>query len=165
LLNSLKQHPQKNKYDFDKDIGKIEEEVQKFIDRLVFICYCEDKQLMDVELNPIIHDKEEKHWDKEWHALGKTRKLFEDYLQKYNSDLFNESWCDKFYFDDNTLLKVLKDLRQPKGKQPYDFSIIEADILGAKAIGMHTIHFNAHNDPKHDLCEIINDLSEIKFLL
>jgi putative hydrolase of the HAD superfamily len=42
---------------------------------------------------------------------------------------------------------------------------IEADILGAKAIGMHTIHFNAHNDPKHDLCEIINDLSEIKFLL
>ncbi|MBI2654080.1 N-6 DNA methylase, partial [Candidatus Woesearchaeota archaeon] len=130
LLNSLKKHPQKNKYDFDKDIGKIEEEVQKFIDRLVFICYCEDKQLMDVELNPIIYDKEEKHWDKEWHALDKTRKLFEDYLQKYNSDLFNESWCDKFYFDDNTLLKVLKDLRQPKGKQPYDFSIIEADILG-----------------------------------
>ncbi len=42
---------------------------------------------------------------------------------------------------------------------------IEADILGAQALGFHTIHFNAHNDPEHDLCKIINDLGEIKSLL
>lgn len=129
LHNSLKKHPLKNKYDFHEDSGKIEEEIQKFIDRLVFICYCEDKQLIDVELKPIINDKD-KYWEKEWYVLERIRKLFEIYQKNYNSDLFNGSWCDKFYFDDHTLLSVLKDLRQPKEKQPYDFSVIEADILG-----------------------------------
>jgi len=42
---------------------------------------------------------------------------------------------------------------------------IEADILGAKAVGLHVLHFNAHGDPKHDHCEMIHDLSEIKFFL
>ena len=39
---------------------------------------------------------------------------------------------------------------------------IEADILGAQAVGFHTLHFNAHNDPLHDYCEMIHDLVEIK---
>lgn len=42
---------------------------------------------------------------------------------------------------------------------------IEADILGAKAVGLHVLHFNAHQEPKHDHCEMIHDLSEIKFFL
>lgn len=39
---------------------------------------------------------------------------------------------------------------------------IEADILGAKAVGLHAMHFNAHNDPKHEHCIMIHDLGEIK---
>lgn len=39
---------------------------------------------------------------------------------------------------------------------------IEADILGAKAVGFHAMHFNAHNDPKHEHCIMIHDLGEIK---
>lgn len=42
---------------------------------------------------------------------------------------------------------------------------IEADILGAQAVGFHAIHFNAHNDPRHEYCEMIHDLSEIKTYL
>ncbi|MBT8307807.1 MAG: YjjG family noncanonical pyrimidine nucleotidase [Maribacter sp.] len=42
---------------------------------------------------------------------------------------------------------------------------LEADILGAKAVGLHTLHFNAHNDPKHEICHMIHDLSEIKSFL
>ena len=42
---------------------------------------------------------------------------------------------------------------------------IEADILGAKAVGLHTLHFNAHNDPAHEICHMIHDLSEIKNFL
>jgi len=42
---------------------------------------------------------------------------------------------------------------------------LEADILGARAVGFHTIHFNAHKDPLHDHGEIIEDLREIKFYL
>lgn len=39
---------------------------------------------------------------------------------------------------------------------------LEADILGAKAVGFNTIHFNGHNEPLHAFSEIIHDLSEIK---
>ena len=42
---------------------------------------------------------------------------------------------------------------------------LEADILGAKAVGLHVLHFNAHNEPRHDFCHMIHDLSEIKIFL
>ena len=42
---------------------------------------------------------------------------------------------------------------------------IEADVLGAKNIGFKVIHFNAHNEPRHDICPIITDLKEIKRFL
>ncbi|QWX82954.1 noncanonical pyrimidine nucleotidase, YjjG family [Cellulophaga sp. HaHaR_3_176] len=38
----------------------------------------------------------------------------------------------------------------------------EADILGAKACGMSALHFNAHNEKRHDICNMIIDLNEIK---
>jgi putative hydrolase of the HAD superfamily len=42
---------------------------------------------------------------------------------------------------------------------------LEADILGAKAVGLHTLHFNANNEPGHEFCDMIHDLSEIKLYL
>ena len=42
---------------------------------------------------------------------------------------------------------------------------LEADILGARAVGFHTIHLNVHKDPLHKHGEIIDDLSEIKLYL
>lgn len=42
---------------------------------------------------------------------------------------------------------------------------LDADIIGAKALGIHVLHFNAHNEPHHEVCPIIHDLSEIKTYL
>lgn len=42
---------------------------------------------------------------------------------------------------------------------------IEADILGARAVGLHTIHYNVHKEPTHQHGEIIHDLREIKSYL
>lgn len=42
---------------------------------------------------------------------------------------------------------------------------IEADILGARAVGLKTLHFNAHNEPVHDYSKIIHNLGEIKSYL
>ncbi|MCE2612949.1 YjjG family noncanonical pyrimidine nucleotidase [Flavobacteriaceae bacterium D16] len=42
---------------------------------------------------------------------------------------------------------------------------LEADVLGARAVGLHTLHYNAHNDPSHEHGEIIDDLIEIKAYL
>jgi putative hydrolase of the HAD superfamily len=42
---------------------------------------------------------------------------------------------------------------------------LEADILGAKAVGLHTLHFNAHREKEHTEAPIIYNLQEIKSLL
>lgn len=42
---------------------------------------------------------------------------------------------------------------------------LEADILGARAVGFHTLHFNAHQQPRHDVCPMIDSLDEIKSFL
>ena len=42
---------------------------------------------------------------------------------------------------------------------------LEADILGAQATGFHTLHFNAHKEAKHNYCEVIHELREIKSFL
>ena len=42
---------------------------------------------------------------------------------------------------------------------------LEADIMGAQAMGMHVLHFNFHNESQHQICRMINDLDEIKTLL
>jgi putative hydrolase of the HAD superfamily len=41
----------------------------------------------------------------------------------------------------------------------------EADILGARAVGLQALHFNIHGEPGHELCPIIYNLREIKSFL
>jgi len=42
---------------------------------------------------------------------------------------------------------------------------LEADIMGAKQLDMHLLHFNSNGEPQHDICRTIYDLIEIKSLL
>ncbi|MER3374452.1 MAG: YjjG family noncanonical pyrimidine nucleotidase [Allomuricauda sp.] len=42
---------------------------------------------------------------------------------------------------------------------------LEADILGAKNMGMQVLHFNSNGEPDHDHCITINNLIEIKSIL
>ncbi len=120
----------RKKQDFHDEVLQVEEEVQKFIDRLVFICFCEDKELKEAELKSLLHDKKSRFWNKPGYLLGKINELFADYNRDYNSDLFDISDCDKFRIDDDKLMIILEDLREPKGRIAYDFKSIEADILG-----------------------------------
>ncbi|MBT8238272.1 MAG: YjjG family noncanonical pyrimidine nucleotidase [Croceitalea sp.] len=42
---------------------------------------------------------------------------------------------------------------------------LEADIIGAQQTGFHTLHFNSHNGPRHEICQMIHQLDEIKSFL
>ena len=42
---------------------------------------------------------------------------------------------------------------------------LEADIKGARSVGLQALHFNVHQDPDHQICPIIQDLREIKSYL
>jgi len=42
---------------------------------------------------------------------------------------------------------------------------LEADIMGARNVGLHTLHFNSHKQLPHEICPIIDNLHEIKSYL
>ncbi|RNC89265.1 MAG: noncanonical pyrimidine nucleotidase, YjjG family [Allomuricauda sp.] len=42
---------------------------------------------------------------------------------------------------------------------------LEADIIGARAIGFHALHFNSNQEPAHEICPMITSLDEIKSFL
>jgi len=131
LLSSLKAiSKDKYNYEDEKELGAIEEEIQRFIDRLIFVCYCEDKQLNDNELKPLLLEFRNKHLGKKTFLINQIKRLFENYYNIYNSDLFKKGLCDEFEFDDSIMSEILEDLRGYFGGLPYDFSIIDADILG-----------------------------------
>jgi len=132
ILTNLRKHPKLNNYQWEdeKVINSIEEEIQRFIDRLIFVCYCEDKELSEKELRSLIDEKDGKYWGNQHYLLEKIRALFKTYWETYDSDLFRVGECDKFYIEDGIILQLLKDLRRPKEGLSYDFANIELDILG-----------------------------------
>ncbi|MFC1723614.1 Eco57I restriction-modification methylase domain-containing protein [Nanoarchaeota archaeon] len=130
LLKNIKKRNIKLDFNDEKQFRHIEDEVQKFIDRLIFICFCEDKELNEPELKSLMEQKKDRWAMKPGWLLEQIQKVFEDFRKEYDSDLFDTSLANKFIIDDVELLRVLQDLRQPSGKPTYDFKSIEADILG-----------------------------------
>jgi len=130
LLKNIKKRNINLHFDDEKEFSHVEDEVQKFIDRLIFICFCEDKELEEPELKSLLNDKRDRYNMKPGWLLSKIQDVFEKYRIEYDSDLFDKSLANRFIIDDVELLSVLEDLREPKGKPTYDFKSIEADILG-----------------------------------
>ncbi len=132
LLRNIKANISYNRFDFEdeQEFMHVEEGVQKFIDRMIFICFCEDKELQDPHLKSLMHDKQDRFALTPGWLLEKIRDVFAEYRSVYDSDLFDKSDCDTFKIDDDKLLDVIEQLRVPKGKAAYDFKSIEADILG-----------------------------------
>jgi len=114
----------------EEDMMLLEEDVQKFIDRMMFICFCEDKELSELKLKSLITDKKDRFAMSQGWLLKEIQKIFEDYRKVYDSDLFDKGTSDKLFVDDIEILKILNGLRQPKDRTAYNFKSIEADILG-----------------------------------
>ncbi len=129
LLRNIKANSRHNQFDFEdeQEFMHIEEEVQNFINRLIFISFCEDKELHEPYLKQYLY--EGRALKAGW-LLSKIRDLFAEYRRIYDSDLFDKSDCDEFKIDDDKLLDIIEELREPKEKAAYDFKSIEADILG-----------------------------------
>lgn len=130
LLKNIKKKNTNLDFTDEKEFRHVEDEVQKFIDRLIFICFCEDKELKEPELKALMNDKKDRYAMKPGWLLAKIQGVFEDYRKEYDSDLFDTSLANRFRIDDVELLALLEDLREPKGKPAYDFKSMEADILG-----------------------------------
>lgn len=106
----------------------LDEAVQRIIDRLIFIRVCEDRELEPPTLLPKA---------REWHdkKRGTLNKIINESFRKfddaYNSKLFQPHLCEELIIDDEVLLEVIEELYRTKDWSiRYDFSAIDADVLG-----------------------------------
>jgi type I restriction-modification system DNA methylase subunit len=108
---------------------ELDEAVQRILDRLIFIRNCEDREL---EPRALISNY------REWESRGRgqliksLRETFAHFDDEYNSKIFVKHLCDDLDVDNEVLHEIVEGLYSTKDKSiSYDFSVIDADVLGA----------------------------------
>jgi hypothetical protein len=121
-------------YHYNPDVKpeQRDEIIEKLFNRLIFIRTAEDRKLEEHKLRSAVHK-----WESGGHKKGELatelRKIFVDYNGYYDSELFKEHLLDSpnLYIDEYIITAILNGLYEiPGGLADYDFSIIDADVLG-----------------------------------
>ena len=110
--------------------SELDESIQRILDRLIFIRNCEDRGL-----------EEKKLWEarNETRVWKKLKEVFAYYDKNYDSKIFTYDptdakkvhLCDTLDVDDSVMREIIESLYRTKDKSiSYDFSIIDADVLG-----------------------------------
>ncbi|MEO8612336.1 MAG: N-6 DNA methylase, partial [Chloroflexota bacterium] len=109
------------------DPRAVDNAVQKFLDRLIFLRTVEDRGVESGHLKEVTRQAKGKE------VFPNLLKLFRDMDEVYNSNLFAESELDYMEVHDPDLLRHIVEglYRAPGGFITYDFNAITADILGA----------------------------------
>jgi type I restriction-modification system DNA methylase subunit len=110
--------------------NQVDEVIQRLFNRLIFTRTCEDRKIEDRVLLGAV---------REWHSsAGKgelvevLRHIFRDYDGYYDSDLFAPHLVDQVFVESATIEGIINGLYEiPGGMASYDFSLIDADVLGA----------------------------------
>lgn len=117
-----------NNRDRGLDEDKLDESVQRILDRLIFIRNAEDRELEENQLQ---------YNARKWSSVGsgnlikEISRVYRDFDNSYNSELFKKHLCDSLFVDNDTLLEVIEGLNHSRDNSyRYDFSIMEADTLG-----------------------------------
>src|SRR3990172_5765151 len=102
-----------------------DELILKFLNRLIFIRTCEDR---DIENKKVLEAV--RQWEKAGYKgelLDVVKAIFQEYEGWYDSDLFSKHTIDteKVIIENNTVDNILK------GMAKYRFDLIDADMLGA----------------------------------
>ena len=116
-------------YNPNLTFSQIDEVIQRLFNRLIFIRTCEDRRIEDRVLLGAIH---------EWRGNGRReeliealRSIFRDFDGYYDSDLFALHLVDQVFIESATIENIINGLYEiPGGMASYDFSLIDADVLG-----------------------------------
>jgi len=135
LYNQLRQwredlFTQLYRYNPNLSFNQVDEIIQRFFNRLVFIRTCEDRRIEDRVLLGAVH---------EWRSGGckgelieALRRIFRDFDGYYDSDLFEIHLTDQVFIESTIIEGIINGLYEiPGGMASYDFSLIDADVLGA----------------------------------
>ena len=108
---------------------QIDEIIQRFFNRIIFIRTCEDRGIEEKILLSAVHQWNTKGFKGE--LIESLREIFRKFDGYYDSDLFTLHPVDQVYVEGQTINNIINGLYEiPGGLASYDFSIIDADILG-----------------------------------
>ncbi|MDG6219117.1 MAG: N-6 DNA methylase [Candidatus Thermoplasmatota archaeon] len=117
----------KNNQKMDLSQEDLDEVVQRILDRIIFIRTCEDKEIESEKLESLIRIYD----DKEGRLHKELNKRFREYDNGYNSKLFLEHLCEKVIVSNDALKQIISGTYRSKNLDiRYDFSAIDADVLG-----------------------------------
>lgn len=135
LYNQLRQwredlFNQLHHYNKELSVSQIDEVIQRLFNRLIFIRNCEDRRIEERVLLGAVN---------EWRGGGRKgelieglRRIFRDFDGYYDSDLFAYHLTDEVFIEGTTIEHIISGLYEVVGGMAnYDFSIIDADVLGA----------------------------------
>lgn len=106
----------------------IDEAVQKILDRIIFVRVCEDRGFEDEDqLRWCITKWKE---DEKVRLFNWLNREFSKKDNEYDSGLFHPHYSQNLTIDDEILKQIIEESYASPGKLPYDFSAIDADILG-----------------------------------
>jgi len=126
LTKSITKLNQKQKLTEDE----LDESVQRILDRLIFIRNCEDRELEQKLLISKLREWESKGRGK---LVNSLREVFDYFTEEYDSKIFSEHLCDNLEIENEVISEIIKGLYYIKEKYfaiSYDFSVIDADVLG-----------------------------------
>ena len=117
-------------YNPNLSFNQVDEVIQRLFNRLIFIRTCEDRRIEDKVLLGAL---------REWRSsAGKgelvevLRHIFREYDGYYDSDLFAPHVVDQVFIESTAIEGIINGLYEiPGGIASYDFSLIDADVLGA----------------------------------
>lgn len=105
--------------------------VNRLLNRLLFMRVCEDRGFGEQpSLELITGNSNSSQGNRQ--LLEQVRSSFRKYHERYNTELFKLSDVDSLFFSEDTLARIISGLHSPGFPSvKYDFSVIDADILGA----------------------------------
>lgn len=110
--------------------NQIDEVVQRFFGRFIFIRTCEDRNLEDKRLLAAANQWKSAGYKGE--LVEELRQIFKSYWDIYDSELFDKHLTDSVFIEGSTIEKILNGLYEiPGSLASYNFNDIDADVLGA----------------------------------
>jgi len=135
LYNQLRQwredlFTQLYRYNPNLRFNQVDEIIQRLFNRLVFIRTCEDRRIEDRVLLGAVHEWRSK--ERQGELIETLRHIFRDFDGYYDSDLFEIHLTDQVFIESTIIEGIINGLYEiPGGMASYDFSLIDADVLGA----------------------------------
>lgn len=106
----------------------LDEAVQRYLNRLIFIRTCEDRKIENEQLRAALRQWREENKRKLRIYINNV--MHDGFVEKYDSDIFFAHMAGEIPVEDTVLAQVIDELYEsPTGAQ-YNFDAINADILG-----------------------------------